>query len=90
MPILLVEILSPSNPGYDRVTKLNRYARSGVPFYWIVDGTYQTFEVMELVDSNYRIVHALTLGDSFEFQGIRFEMDAIFAPIVGTLPDTQV
>ncbi|MBX3169563.1 MAG: Uma2 family endonuclease [Candidatus Eremiobacteraeota bacterium] len=72
------------------MTKLNRYARSGVPFYWIVDGTHQTFEVMELVNGFYQIVHALTLGDTFEFRGLRFEMDAIFAPIVGGSPNPEV
>ena len=87
VPTLLVEILSPSNPGHDRVTKLNRYARSGVPFYWIVDGTHQTFEVLELTSGSYRYMHALEVGDSFEFRGIRFEMAALFAPIVGALPD---
>lgn len=45
---------------------------------------------MELVGSNFRTVHALTLGDAFEFQGIRFDMDAIFAPIVGATPANQV
>jgi Uma2 family endonuclease len=87
VPTLLVEILSPSNPGHDRVTKLNRYARSRVPYYWIVDGAHQTFEVLELAGDNYRILHALSLGDAFEFRGIRFEMDAIFAPMVGQTPE---
>jgi Uma2 family endonuclease len=83
VPHLLVEILSPTTEGYDRVTKLNRYARSGVPHYWIVDGANQTFEVLELTRDTYVIRHALTLGDSFEFRGIHFAMDSLFAPIVG-------
>lgn len=90
VPTLLVEILSPSNPGHDRVTKLNRYARSGVPFYWIVDGANQTFEVLELLNGTYHIQHALTLGDAFEFRGLRFEMDAMFAPILGGSPNPEV
>ena len=87
VPTLLVEILSPKTAAYDRVTKLNRYARSGVPFYWIVDGVNQSFEVLELVQGHYQIVHALGAGDSFEFRGIRFEMDVLFAPLAGATLD---
>jgi Uma2 family endonuclease len=35
VPALLVEILSPSNADYDLVTKLEMYARAGVPEYWV-------------------------------------------------------
>lgn len=36
IPLLIVEILSPSNADYDLVTKRNAYARTGVPEYWIL------------------------------------------------------
>ncbi len=36
-PDLMIEILSPSNPRYDLVTKLGRYQVHGVREYWIVD-----------------------------------------------------
>ncbi len=36
-PTLAVEILSPSTVQVDRGTKLQLYARHGVPYYWIVD-----------------------------------------------------
>ncbi len=35
-PDLLIEILSPSNPGHDLVTKRQTYLQHGVPEYWIV------------------------------------------------------
>lgn len=35
IPLLLVEILSPSNAGYDLQVKRAAYARAGVPEYWI-------------------------------------------------------
>lgn len=84
VPTLLVEILSPGTSGYDRITKLNRYARCGVPHYWIVDGQNESMEILDWVEGSYRISKALTRGDSFEFRGILFEMDVIFAPLPGT------
>lgn len=83
VPRLLVEIISPKTSAYDRVVKLNRYARSGLPNYWIVDPWEQTFQVLQLSDNCYRVVAALSSGDSFEFEGINFVMDKLFAPIAG-------
>ena len=36
-PLLVVEVLSPSNARHDRVTKAARYLALGVQHYWIVD-----------------------------------------------------
>ena len=41
-------MLSPSNPGNDRVVKLNKYAEGGIPNYWIVDGQARRLTVYEL------------------------------------------
>ena len=37
VPLLVVEVLSPSTARYDRITKRQRFQRSGVNEYWIVD-----------------------------------------------------
>lgn len=36
-PDLVIEVVSPSNPGMDYVTKLNLYREAGVREYWICD-----------------------------------------------------
>ncbi len=45
IPLLVVEVLSPSNPEYDRDLKRRLYQRSGVPAYWIVDLDARQVEV---------------------------------------------
>ncbi|MBI2203996.1 MAG: Uma2 family endonuclease [Candidatus Rokubacteria bacterium] len=55
-PTLAVEIISPSTPRIDRVTKLQLYARYHVPYYWIVDPEARTIDAYELVDDGYRLV----------------------------------
>jgi Uma2 family endonuclease len=45
IPILVVEVLSPSTARNDRVTKRRRHQRSGVEQYWIVDLDARLVEV---------------------------------------------
>ena len=47
-PDIVIEILSPSNRGHDRLTKRALYARAGVREYWIVDPEARTLEIMVL------------------------------------------
>lgn len=61
-PDLVVEILSPSNAGRDRVEKRRLYASAGVPEYWIVDPDEETIEVLVLDGDAYR-THRLARGD---------------------------
>lgn len=37
LPVLAIEVLSPSSARHDRWTKRRRYQRAGVPEFWIVD-----------------------------------------------------
>ncbi len=44
-PDLVIEIVSPNNPGHDYVKKLEMYMRAGVKEYWIVDPMEQRISV---------------------------------------------
>jgi Uma2 family endonuclease len=45
VPVLAVEVLSPSTARYDRIVKRGAYQRAGVATYWIVDLDAQLVEV---------------------------------------------
>ena len=53
-PDLVVEVASPSTAAYDRLTKYDTYARSGVAEYCIVKPTSRTVEVLVLENREYR------------------------------------
>jgi len=60
-PALVVEVLSPSNPEHDRITKRALYACAGVREYWIVSPEAATIEILALNDGHYD-VHARVGG----------------------------
>lgn len=49
-PDLVVEVLSPSTAFQDRGLKRERYARFGVPEYWIIDPAARRLEVYRLAE----------------------------------------
>jgi Uma2 family endonuclease len=58
-PDLVVEVLSPSNRGHDRLTKRALYARAGVREYWLLDPEARTLEILALDgDAFHRAVEA--------------------------------
>lgn len=57
-PDWVCEVLSPSNPGTDRVTKLNHYHRFGVPHYWIVDPMEESLSVLRWTPDGYLLALA--------------------------------
>lgn len=61
-PALVVEVLSPSNPEHDRITKRALYARAGVREYWLVSPEAATIEILVLAGDRYD-VHARVGGD---------------------------
>lgn len=80
-PDLVVEILSPSTAGRDRVVKLRLYARFGVPHYWLIDLTERIFEVFELDGTRYRLAVVHEEHETFRptlFPGLSIPMDDIW------------
>ena len=53
VPLLAVEVLSPSNRLYDLTTKFSRYERAGVASYWVVDPTELRLVAWDLHDGRY-------------------------------------
>ncbi len=54
-PMLAVEIVSPSTPLIDRVTKPQLYARHGVPYLWLVDPEGRILDAFVLGPEGYSL-----------------------------------
>jgi len=77
VPLLVVEIVSPGEPGsdnYDRdyIDKRQEYAKRGIPEFWLIDPMRAVVLVLSLVGSSY---------EAAEFRGI----DYIQSPTFGAL-----
>ena len=87
IPDLVVEILSPSNPGNDLAVKRELYARYGIPEYWILDPVQET--VLALTDpvtnngvGEYTVEALYQSGDTLttdRIPGLAIAVAAIFA-----------
>ena len=55
-PDLVIEIISPSSSGIDRIRKAATYATFGVPEYWIVDPDSETILAQALEGGRFRPV----------------------------------
>lgn len=77
-PDLVVEVLSPSTEARDRGLKLNRYAASGVPHYWIMNTDGPRIEERVLGEEGYRLVGTFGPGEVFQptlFPGLEIPLD---------------
>ena len=80
-PTLVIEVLSPSTARNDRTTKLQLYARYGVPYYWIVDPETRAIEVHRLAASDYAVPGTFAgnaLTDIPPFDGLRLDPAALW------------
>jgi len=65
VPDLVIEIVSRSDPGRDRVTKFNNYLAAGVPWYWLVDAESLIQEEYHAEAGRYSRTAAAEAGEIF-------------------------
>ena len=83
-PDLLIEVVSPSNPGHDRLTKRALYARAGVREYWLVDPVTRTIELLTLERDAFHTIETLAADATLispALGGTAFPLAAIFAGV---------
>lgn len=62
LPLLAVEVRSPSTAGRDAVRKRREYARLGIPSYWLLDVDAPSLRVLELEGDDY-VERGLAVGE---------------------------
>lgn len=68
-PLLVVEVLSPSNPALDTAVKRARYETLGVPAYWMLDPRPPgALVALRLVGGRYEEVGSCAGDDAYEAQ----------------------
>ncbi len=84
---LVVEIVSPDNPGRDLVEKRIDYAEAGIPEYWIADPRDETITVLALREDTYVEHGVFVRGDTATsplLEGFAVDVAAVFnAPPTG-------
>ncbi len=81
LPDWICEVLSPSNPGTDRVKKLNHYYQFRVPHYWIVDPMDESLSVFRWTADGYLLVLAAGRDDRVHaepFEAIELPVGVLF------------
>jgi Uma2 family endonuclease len=79
-PKLAVEVLSPTTRSVDRTVKASRYARFGIPHYWIVDPKASRVECLRLRDEVYELVVSAERGETLvhpDWPGLSIDLGAL-------------
>ena len=63
---LVMEVISPGDPGRDKITKRHEYAKAGIPEYWLVDPVEQTVTVLSLLEraEEYAVHGVFSIGET--------------------------
>ena len=82
-PDWICEVLSPSTARFDRLKKLNVFAREGVGHAWLVDPALETLEVFRLHEGHWLLV--LTAGGfdkvrAEPFDAVEIELEGLWIP----------
>ncbi|EID43296.1 hypothetical protein PthstB1num2_06400 [Parageobacillus thermoglucosidasius] len=82
IPTLMVEILTPSNPEHDLVTKFNLYMAYGVKEYWIVNPMKDMITVYALNEEGLYEQADIKAGtgvvQSVCFPGLELNLEEVF------------
>jgi len=66
LPLLAVEVLSPSTRATDLTLKRHVFEQAGVVSYWLLDPDAPSLTVLELVDGAYREVAVVTGEQAYD------------------------
>jgi Uma2 family endonuclease len=85
-PLLVVEVLSPSNTPRDIEQRLADYRSIGVPECWLASFPNRTVEVLRLTPEGAVSVATYGLGDTLRSEvlpGFALAIDEVFGPLLG-------
>ena len=81
VPDFIIEISSHSTASYDRIKKLNKYEKSGVKEYWIVELEIEMVSVFVLNNGIYGRVEYYSRNDKVKLksvENIEIDLEAVF------------
>lgn len=81
VPILVVEVISPSSVKRDRELKKEAYEKFGVKEYWIIDINNKSVEQYVLGKSKYSLNNVYTLLDNEEIEDLEKDQKEIYTKI---------
>ena len=84
-PLLVVEVLSPSNTPRDIEQRLSDYQSIGVPECWLADFPSRTIEVWRLSEGAMVLASTVGMGDvlhSDVLPGFELAVDDVFGPLL--------
>jgi Uma2 family endonuclease len=89
-PDLAIEVLSPTSRSHDLVRKLFRYARAGIPEYWVADPIDRSLMQLRLDSGQYLPIDPAPDGmvTSLAFPGLTIDPVAVFDAAWRTSPGT--
>ena len=81
VPDMIIEIVSPSSSGHDRLTKFNLYLNAGVREYWVVDPDVSAVQIHLLTEAGYT-ASAYGIADTVNvhvLDGCQIHLEDVFA-----------
>ena len=85
-PLMVVEVLSPSNTARDIAERLADYRSIGVPECWLASFETRTIEVVRLAGEGDQATATYGLGDVLRSEvlpGFELAVDDVFGPLLG-------